>query len=94
TKSIQPISAAYDYFRPMVYPDEAFANYIIEFSAGDKENISADIRDSQGNVVVQQSMKAKKGVNNMHIPIAKLPEGNYIISINNGKLSHSLKILK
>lgn len=94
TKAIQPISAAYDYFRPMVYPDETFANYIIEFNAGSEETISADIRDSQGNVVVQQSMKAKKGANNMHIPIGNLPEGNYIISINNGRLSHSIKILK
>lgn len=87
-------SESLNYFKPMVYPNPAFDHFIVEFNLQKSEMIKIDLTDLNGKLMTQKKQKCTDGLQKIEVPMTDLPDGNYIVTISNGKLKHSLKIMK
>lgn len=87
-------SESLNYFKPIVYPNPAFDHFVVEFNLQKSEMIKIDLTDLNGKLMTQKKQKCTDGLQKIEVPMTDLPDGNYIVTISNGKLKHSLKIMK
>jgi len=87
-------SESLNYFKPIVYPNPAFDHFVVEFNLQKSEMIKIDLTDLNGKLMTQKKQKCADGLQKIEVPMTDLPDGNYIVTISNGKLKHSLKIMK
>jgi hypothetical protein len=90
----QPDATSFTYFSPIAYPNSAFDQFIIEFQLKKAEEISIQLFNSEGVMVATKKNKFQPGSQKIEVPIADLPDGNFLIKLSNGKLTHSLLISK
>lgn len=94
TSSVKASFTSYDYFKPVVYPNPAFDYYIIEFYVPEASVINVNLNGLNGKQYYSESGKFSQGYQKMRVPIDSLPDGNYFISLDNGKYSHTMKLIK
>ncbi len=89
-----PDSSALSYFKPIVYPNPAFDHFVVEFNLNKPDEISVQLIDLTGKLLQTKKNKFESGMQKIEIPIGEIPDGNYLVKLSNGKLVHTIKILK
>lgn len=90
----QPNFTTYNYFKPSVYPNDAFDHFVVEFTLPHASVVSFYLNDSSGKQYFTSTGKFAVGFQKMSLPIGEIPEGNYLITIDNGEYSHTMKLIK
>ena len=81
----------------MVYPNPLDANSILKYELEKDETLSINLYDLSGKLIqtLVSTQKRPKGEHTEVLGIdASLPSGNYLLQLNNGTDSFSLKVVK
>jgi len=67
------------------FPNPTNGNTTIQFIAGNGNNVTFTISNLLGDILVNDIITTKKGVNTIDLDISNYPDGVYLYSISNGK---------
>lgn len=67
------------------FPNPSNGNTTIQFIAGDNTNVNFTISNLLGDVIKNDIINTKRGVNTIDLDISDYPDGVYLYSITNGK---------
>jgi hypothetical protein len=77
-----------------LYPNPVVDHLQISFKSIKAGKASVQIFDLDGKVLLQQTINIQDGTNNSIISVSELPEGLYILHLQNGNKLESIKFLK
>lgn len=65
---------------------------MLQFNAAKAGNMTANLSDMLGRIILKTTLSAERGVNNGHIHLGDIPPGIYIISFNLDGITEAYKI--
>lgn len=77
-----------------LYPNPSAAKATLEIISSDITSIKSDIRDLQGKILNRFNYQLSSGKNIFPIDLSHLAAGNYIISVSDGALMKTIKVVK
>jgi ELWxxDGT repeat protein len=77
-----------------LYPNPAYQQINVSFTATRKEKFEYRIIDSKGRIVLQQSEQGQSGINRVSIALNRLPAGVYFISLASPSLNKNMQFVK
>lgn len=77
-----------------VYPNPSTDNFSVRYETTEDENISVNVFDIFGKLVLSQNVTSQKGLNTLMLETANLTAGTYIMQINNGAATITERIVK
>ena len=90
----KPELSSLDYFKPIVYPNPAFDNFVVEFNLSKPDEITVELIGQHAEILKTKKNRLQAGNQKIEVPISDIPDGTYFVKLSNGKLVHTLKILK
>lgn len=77
-----------------IYPSPTKNNVTIDFDAVASSNVTVSIKDITGRLILTKNVKGTEGVNNLTLDVANLPNGVYMMNINDNVSSIVKRIVK
>lgn len=80
--------------QPLIYPNPSKNGEVfIEYNSNSNKDIKISLFDLQGKLLFQKQASVNRGLNTLNSPYPPLPNGLYLLRIEDGIISHHTKLL-
>jgi aminopeptidase N len=92
--SVNNTVSNYDLFEPIVYPNPTSENISLTVLLNNKQNLLMELADTNGNMVLKQTISFPLGISTQIISIADVYSGIYILRVSGDHVNYVHKIIK